>query len=91
MSIKFDWEVEAEREHIPSAGEDPQAKRRRRRGQLRLLIIMLAVALLIGGVFAAIAVRLRYVDWQVENQLRDTIAAEVGALRLGDRAAFPAI
>lgn len=88
MSIKFDWEVEAEREHIPSAGEDPQAKRRRRRGQLRLLIIMLAVALLIGGVFAAIAVRLRYVDWQVENQLRDTIAAEVAALRLGDRAAF---
>lgn len=88
MSIKFDWEVEAEREHIPSAGEDPQAKRRRRRGQLRLLIVILGAALLIGGVVAAISVRLRYVDWQVENALRDTIAAEVAALRLGDRGSF---
>lgn len=88
MSIRFDWEVEAEREHIPSTGEDPQAKRRRRRNQLQLLIVVLGMALLIGGVLTAIAMRLRYVDWQVENQLRDTIAAEVAALRLGDRAAF---
>jgi hypothetical protein len=88
MSIRFDWEVEAEREHIPSAGEDPQAKRRRRRAQLRLLIVLLLAALVIGGVVAAVVVRLRYVDWQVENQLRDTIAAEVAALRLGDRASF---
>jgi hypothetical protein len=88
MSIKFDWEVEAEREQIPSAGEDPRAKRQRRRAQLRLLIVLLFAALLIGGAVAAVAVRLRYVDWQVENQLRDTIAAEVTALRLGDRAAF---
>ncbi|HYO88206.1 MAG TPA: hypothetical protein VER79_06125 [Candidatus Limnocylindrales bacterium] len=88
MSIKFDWEVEAEREHIPSAGEDPQAKRRRRRSQLRLLIVILGAALLIGGMIAAVGVRLRYVDWEVENQLRDTIAAEVASLRLGDRESF---
>ena len=88
MSIKLDWEIEAEREQIPSAGEDPAAKRARRRRQLRLLIVILAAALLVGGVFAVVTVRLRYVDWQVENTLRDTVAAEVAALRLGDRASF---
>lgn len=88
MSIKLDWEIEAEREQVPSAGEDPAAKRARRRRQLRLLIVILAAALLVGGVFAVISVRLRYVDWQVENTLRDTVSAEVAALRLGDRTSF---
>lgn len=88
MSVKLDWEIEADREHIPSAGEDPATKRRRRRGQLRLVIVILGAALLIGGAAGAVTLRLRYVDWQMENTLRDTIAAEVTALRLGDRAAF---
>ncbi len=88
MSVKLDWEIEADREHIPSAGEDPATKRRRRREQLRLVIVVLGAALLIGGAAAAVSLRLKYVDWQIENALRDTIAAEVTALRLGDRAAF---
>lgn len=88
MSIKLDWEIEAEREQVPSAGEDPSAKRARRHHQLRLLIVVLAAALLVAGVFVAVTVRLRYVEWQVENILRDTVAAEVAALRLGDRTSF---
>jgi len=88
MSIKLDWEIEAEREHVPSAGEDPSAKRARRHRQLRFVIVILAAALLVAGVFVGVTVRLRYVDWQVENVLRDTVAAEVAALRLGDRASF---
>lgn len=91
MSIKLDWEIETEREKVPSAGEDRDARRARRRRQLRLLIVILAAALLVGGVFAVVTVRLRYVDWQVENALRDTVAAEVAALRLGDREAFLSI
>jgi hypothetical protein len=91
MSIKLDWEIEAERERVPSKGEDPAARRARRRRHLRLLIVILAATLLLVSVAAVVAIRLRYVDWQVENALRDTLAAEVTALRLGDREAFLAI
>jgi hypothetical protein len=41
-----------------------------------------------GGIAGALALRLRHVDWEVEQLLRDTIDAEVATLRISDRDAF---
>jgi hypothetical protein len=91
MGIRLDWEIEAESEHIRGAGEDPESKRRRRRARRRLFIVLLIALLLVGALVGAVILRLRYVDWQIEQLLLDTVDAEVAALRLGDQAAFLAI
>ncbi len=89
MGIRLDWEIEAEREsRQQSAGEDPDARRRRRRTRLRFLVVILLLFLLAGGAAAAVFLRLRQVEQQIVQVLRDTVAAEVAALRLGDRESF---
>lgn len=88
MGIRVDWEVEAEREHVPVLGEDPQAARRRRQLRLRMLLLILLLLALMAAVATGVLLRLRYVDWQREEALRDTISSEVTALRMGDRALF---
>ncbi len=88
MSIKLDWEIEAEREQIRGAGEDPDARRRRRQTRVRFLLTLVLLLSLIGAGVAAVAVRLRQADWQIEQRLRDTVDAEVAALRLGNRELF---
>lgn len=91
MGIRLDWEIEAEREHIRGAGEDPESKRQRWRARRRLFVVLFIALLLVGAVVGGIILRLRYVDWQIEQMLRDTVDAEVAALRLGDQTAFLAI
>ena len=89
MGIRLDWEIEAEREHKQqTAGEDPEMRRRRRRARLRFLLVVFILLALIGGAVAAVVFRLRQVDQLTEQVLRDTVAAEVAALRLGDREDF---
>lgn len=91
MGIRLDWEIEAEREHIRGAGEDPESKRRRRQARRRLFMALFVALLLVAAVVGAVIMRLRYVDWQIEQLLLDTVDAEVAALRLGDQGAFLAI
>lgn len=91
MSIRLDWEIETERERLKPAGEDPESIRQRRRVVLRFFLFVFVVMLLIGALIGALALRLRQVEWEIEQLLRDTVAAEVTALRLGDRAAFLAL
>ena len=88
MGIRLDWEIEAEREHLKNTGEDPESVRARRRVQLRFLFFVGFVLLVFGGIIGALALRLRHVDWEVEQLLRDTVDAEVATLRIGDRNAF---
>lgn len=81
--IRFEWNIESQ-QIDRTGGEDPLAKRRRRRDILRLLLILaLIVAMIVLGV---LIVRQRLID--VENQfaqlLQDTVKAEVAALRIGD-------
>ena len=81
--IRFEWNIESQRIDR-SDGEDPLAKRRRRRNIARLLLILaLLVAMIALG---ALIVRQRLID--VENHfaqlLQDTVKAEVAALRIGD-------
>jgi hypothetical protein len=89
MGIRLDWEIEAEQEHRQqSGGEDPETRRKRRRARLRFLLVLFVMLALIGGVVSAVVLRLRQVDWQMEQLLRDTVSAEVAALRLGDHVAY---
>ena len=89
MGIRLDWEIEAEREHRQqSAGEDPEQKRRRRKIRLRFLLALFILLALMGGAAAAVVFRLRQVDQLTQQVLLDTVAAEVAALRLGNREAF---
>ena len=88
--IRFEWDLESHRIDR-SDGEEPGAKRMRRRNALRLLVlvILLLAALSISVIF----IRQRLID--VENYyaqlLQDTVKSEVAALRVGDRDTFLAI
>ena len=88
MGIRLDWEIEAEQERLRTSGEDPESARARRRNQLRFVLFVGAVLLLLGAIVGGIVLRLRQVDWEVEQLLRDTVDAEVSTLRIGDRSAF---
>ncbi len=88
MGIHLDWEIEAEQEQVRQAGEDPQSARKRRRARLRVLLIILVVLGVFAGLAAGVYWRLRTVDEQVEQALRNTVEAEVAALRIGDQGAF---
>ena len=89
MGIRLDWEIEAEQEHHQqSGGEDPETRRKRRRARLRFLLVLFVMLALIGSVVGAVILRLRQVDWQMEQLLRDTVNAEVAALRLGDHTIY---
>lgn len=81
--IRFEWNIESQRIDR-SDGEDPQAKSRRRRTALRLLLlVLLFIAALVVG---ALAVRQRLIDVETMNAqlLQDTVKAEVAAIRIGD-------
>ena len=85
--MRLEWEIES-RKTSKRAGEDPQARRARRRGFLRLLLLIgIFIGLIIAGMLLA---RQRLLDAhnQVEQLLRDTVRAEVAALRVGDLAVF---
>ncbi len=89
MGIRLDWEIEAERDHQErSGGEDPETRRKRRRARIRFILAVALLLLLIGSAVGAVLIRLRQVDQQKEQVLRDSVTAEVAALRLGDHDAF---
>lgn len=89
MGIRLDWEIEAERERKQqTAGEDPEMRRRRRRTRLRFLIVLFILLAMMSGAVAAVVFRLKQVEQINDQVLRDTVAAEVAALRLGDREDF---
>lgn len=88
MGIHLDWEIEAEQAHIQRAGEDPVAARQRRAARLRFLLFLFFILATLGGMGAVVLWRLRVVDAEIEQALRNTVDAEITALRLGDFAAF---
>ncbi|MBI5670393.1 MAG: hypothetical protein HZC41_20560 [Chloroflexi bacterium] len=88
MSIKLDWEIEAEQTHLKSGGEDPETRRRRRQARRRLLLLVLGVVALFGAVVGFLYLRLEQVEYEIEELLRNTVDAEIAALRLGDWQAF---
>lgn len=88
MGIRLDWEIEAEQGQIKSAGEDVVTQRKRRVALLRFILLVGVVVGVLGGIAAVITWRLRAVDDQIAQLLRNTVDAEVAALRIGDQTAF---
>jgi hypothetical protein len=90
VSVKLDWQIEAERVY-QRVGEDPRERRRRWRTRLRIVMFTLLVFAIAGGLVGLVALRLSTVDSQIRQALIDTARAEVTALRIGDYGAFIAI
>lgn len=88
MGIRLDWEVESEQTNIKSGGEDPITRRQRRLARLRLLLFIAIILGLMAAGLIFVNTRLNAVDSEVEQALRNTVEAEVAALRLGDLNAF---
>ncbi|MFO7320548.1 MAG: hypothetical protein DIU68_002365 [Chloroflexota bacterium] len=88
MGLKLDWEIEAEQAQVRNVGEDVESIRQRRRARIRVLLVILFVLLLFAAGALAIVLRLRYVESLIEDNLRNTVEAEVAALRIGDRSAY---
>ncbi len=88
MGIRLEWEIAAEDERVRSIGEDPDAARKRRNALVRLLLTITLLVGIAAGIVAFIFWRFDQVNSQLERQLRDTVTAEVTALRLGDWNAF---
>lgn len=91
MGIRLDWEIEAEQSRMQRAGEDPILARQRRLARLRFLLFLFVLVAIFGGVVAFVVWRLRAVDSQIEQALRNTVDAEVAALRIGDYNAFAVV
>lgn len=90
MGVRLDWEIEAEQTHIQRVGEDPRSARERRLARLRLLVFIFIIPAALVAAAAFILFRLQAVDEEIIQALRNTVDAEVTALRLGDFTAFSA-
>ncbi len=91
MSIELDWNIDADKSRPRKLEEDATERRARRRALLRLFLsiaILMALAVLASYL---ISQRLKQVEMRLEQLLRDTVDAEVAALRIGDRATFLSI
>lgn len=88
MGIRLDWQIEADQSRNASQGADKDQGRSGRRWLLRLLM---GVAILLGltclGIFL-VHQRLEQITQRNEQLLRDTVQAEVAALRIGDLDSF---
>ncbi len=85
MGIKLEWEVES---GVRNTGEDPEAARLRRRARMRLLLAVGFLLIAALSCVGLVALRVRYVDEQVREQLVNTVDAEVATLRIGDLNAY---
>lgn len=88
MGVRLDWEIEAEQKHVQTAKEDALTRRQRWNRRLKILALILLVLGVFAGIGGAIVWRLREVDNQIREMLVNTIDAEVTALRIGDARAF---
>ncbi len=87
MSVKLDWQIEADRAY-QRASEDPEARGRRQRQRLAIVLFTLGVVAIIGAVAGAIALRLYTVDSKLRQDLINTARAETATLRIGDLPGF---
>jgi hypothetical protein len=83
VSIKLDWQIEAERIH-ERATESPEARSQRIRQRRRLILFTMLLVFFIGVSALLILLRLEDVDNQLRQSLIDTLQAELTALRIGN-------
>ena len=85
--IRLEWNVESQRID-GSDSEGPEAKRRRRRGLLGLLLFVCILLAAIAFALLFLRQRLQDIERQFAQLLQDTVKAEVAALRIGDLNSF---
>lgn len=88
MGIRLDWEIEAERERILGLGEDPDAARVRRKARFQVILTVVIALILLALIVSFVLLRVEWANRQIEQLLRDTVAAEVASLRIGNMSAF---
>lgn len=88
MGIQLDWDIEAEKAKSKHLEEDPQQRQARRRGCVRLLVVLIGFGMIAGIVIGGIVWRYRDVTTRLETALRNTVQSEAAALRIGDLATF---
>lgn len=90
MGIRLDWDIETEKSGTYNAQEDPRMRRLRRQRRRRVILLLIAVGAVFVGLGAVLIWRLTAADLAIETVLRNTVEAEVAALRIGDWNAFNA-
>lgn len=88
MGIQLDWEVEAEHTARRSISEDPDARRQRRMGAARMILTFGLLTIIAGGIAFFIVRQIDRINERIETNLRDTVQAEITALRIGDWNAY---
>jgi len=83
VSIKLDWQIEAERIQ-ERATESPEARAQRIKQRRRLILFTMLLIFFIGVSALLILLRLEDVDNQLRQSLIDTLQAELAALRIGN-------
>ena len=89
--IQLDWEIDANKGRGGQHQEDPEAARRRRRSLLRFIFYTILLLVLIALAAFLVYQRVQQVEMRTEQLLRETVSAEVSALRIGDEATFEAL
>ncbi len=82
--VKLDWDIEAEPGKHQAHQENPDDRRNRYRGLMRLLMLLAGLLLSVGLVWFLVQQRLNQVDSRLESLLIDTVKSEVASLRIGD-------
>jgi len=88
MGVRLDWDIDSDQSERHGVQEDLARAKQRRRTIVRFVLLLLLFAGILGGVAALIRWRLADSDARIERALRDTVEAEVAALRVGDWNAF---
>jgi len=84
MSLKLDWDIESEQGKHQEHQEDFKQRSRRYLGFFRLLLIVSLFTAILGLIVFGVLRRWEQVNARVDQLLRDTVQAEVAALRIGD-------
>ncbi len=91
MGVELDWNIESERGRQTHKQDDPEERRAGWRALRRLIFGVLLLVGIASVIVYLVSKRSEQIDQAVEKQLRDTVSAEIAALRIGDQAAFLAL
>lgn len=91
MGVELKWNIESESGRSRQKQDDPEERRASWRAFRRLVLGILILVGIVALIVYLMARRSEQIDTAIENTLRNTVEAEVAALRIGDEAAFLAL
>jgi hypothetical protein len=91
MGVELKWNIESESGRSRQKQDDPEERRAGWRALRRLLLGIIILVGIVSLVVYLVAKRSEQIDTAIENTLRNTVEAEVAALRIGDQTSFLAL